>query len=280
MMTSMQYLKMSVLLGVCAVMAAPAAGGVMIFDLADDNSLVSVSTTAGVLDWIVDGTSQLSRQWFWYRIGDDPEVPITLLDVDAGVTGATDTNGDGLDDVAYVLYHGAGFDVGVRVSLDGGPVGTPFSDVAEQVTVTNTSAAALDFHFFQFADFDLGGTTLGDEVVHLGNGAQGRYAFNAEQVDDEWTARVAEVATETMAHCEANSAAALNAILNDGVADDLSDAEQAGPGDVAWAYQWDFVLDPGEAFMLSKDKMITPEPATLALLGGGAALALLLRRRR
>lgn len=279
MMKAMQYLKMSVLLGVCAVMAAPAAGGVM--NLADDNSLVSVSTTAGVLDWIVDGTSQLSRQWFWYRIGDDPEVPITLLAVDAGVTGATDTNSDGLDDVAYVLYHGAGFDVSVRVSLDGGPVGTPISDVAEQVAVTNTSPTdPLDFHFFQFANFDLGGTAGGDEVVHLGNGAQGQYAFNAEQVDDEWTLRVAEVATETMAHCEANTATALNAILNNAVADDLSDAEQAGPGNVAWAYQWDFVLEPGEAFMLSKDKMITPEPATLALLGGGAAMALLLRRRR
>lgn len=279
MMKSMQYLKMSVLVGVCAVMAAPAAGGIM--DLADDNSLVSVSTTAGVLDWIVDGTEQLSRQWFWYRIGDDPEVPITLLAVDAGVTGATDTNSDGLDDVAYVLYHGAGFDVGVKVSLDGGPVGTTHSDVAEQVTVTNISQAdPLDFHFFQFANFDLGGTTLGDEVVHLGNGAQGRYAFNAEQVDDEWTLRVAEVATETMDHCEANTYAALNVKLNNGVADDLSDAERAGPGNVAWAYQWDFVLEPGEAFMLSKDKMITPEPATLALLGGGAAMALLLRRRR
>ena len=279
MMKAMQYLKMSVLLGVCAVMAAPAAGGIM--NLADDNSLVSVSTAAGMFDWVVDGTSQLSLQWFWYRIGDDPEEPIGGLAVDAGVTGATDTNGDGLDDVAYVLYHGTGFDVSVKVSLDGGPVGTPFSDVAEQVTVTNTSVAdPLDFHFFQVADFDLGGTWAGDTVVHLGNGAQGRYAFNAEQVDDEWTARVAEVATETMAHCEANSFAALDALLNDGVADDLNDVEQAGPGDVAWAYQWDFVLEPGEAFMLSKDKMITPEPATLALLGGGAAMALLLRRRR
>ncbi len=115
----------------------------------------------------------------------------------------------------------------------------------------------------------------------VSDGAQGQYVFDVEQEDGPWTLRVVEVASEAMDHCEANDVATLNALLNDAAyTRDLNDIEQASGCDVAWAYQWDFVLEPGEAFMLSKDKMITPEPATLALLGGGAALALLLRRRR
>jgi len=166
--------------GVCAVMAAPASAATIAMLLEDDNSEMMIDPASGMVGWTVEGIEQLSRQWFWYRIGEDPEVPITLLDVDAGVTGATDTNGDGLDDVAYVLYHASDFDVKVKVSLDGGPDGTYLSDVQEQVTVSNTSCKTLDFHFYQFADFDLSGTADGDTVLHLGHGAQGQYVFDLE----------------------------------------------------------------------------------------------------
>jgi len=275
------YLKRIVLVGILAAMAAPASAAMSpeMF-LHDDNSDVTVDPFAGMTSWTVDGTDQLHRQWFWYRIGIEEEKPITLLDVN--VIKESDTDNDGDSDVAYVEYGGTDFDVSVRVALDGGPAGSRMSDVAEQVTVINTSQTeSLDFHFYQYADFDLGGTAAGDKVVHLGNGAQGSYTFDGEQVGDGWTLRVSEVATEPMAHCEANDENTLKTLLNDtDYTRDLNDDEQAGPGDVAWAYQWDFVLGPDEAFMLSKDKMITPEPATLALMGGGAVLVLFLRRRR
>jgi len=269
-----------VLVGLAALTAAPAAGDLMM--LQDDNSILQVDSDAGMNGWYVDATPQLALQWFWYRIGSDAEQPISALVYDAIMSGPTDANKDGFDDVAYLLYHDASgrFDVEVKISLDGGPTGSRLSDVAEQITITNTSAAdTLDFHFFQYADFDLGGTAAGDEVVHMGHSPQGEKAFNGEQRDDGWVLRWAEVASEDLSHVQAGTVPQVLDLLTLGGADDLSDVEQAA-GDVEWACQWDFSLAPGDAFLLSKDKMITPEPATLALLGSGAALAVVLRRRR
>jgi hypothetical protein len=91
--------------------------------------------------------------------------------------------------------------------------------------------------------------------------------------------------------------------LTDGDADDLAAGDPdgfshgvfqdtgnfVGPGDVTWAYQWIVVLDPGESFLISKDKRITggtpdrgpfvPEPASLAIWGGLSVLGLVFGNR-
>jgi len=269
-----------VIMGLAALAAAPASAALM--TLQDDNSILYVDSDLGMNGWEVEGVPQLELQWFWYRVGNTAEASISTLTYDAVKSGATDANQDGLADVAYLLYHDAlgRFDVEVKVSLDGGPAGSYLSDVAEQITVKNTTAGqTLDFHFFQYAEFDLGGMADDDEVVHLGHSPQGKKTFDGEQKDDFWVLQWSEVASKNLSHVQADVWPNVFGLLTNGAADSLNDVEQAA-GDVEWAYQWDFSLAPGEAFLLSKDKMITPEPATLALLGSGAALALLLRRRR
>ena len=72
-------------------------------------------------------------------------------------------------------------------------------------------------------------------------------------------------------HREANLAPLTLNKLNDGAATTLSDTPIGtviGPGNVTWAYQWDFLLQPGGTFQISKDKQITPvpEPAAISLL--------------
>jgi hypothetical protein len=67
------------------------------------------------------------------------------------------------------------------------------------------------------------------------------------------------------------------------VASDLSDTVFAGPGDVTWAYQWDFTLGNGQSFIISKDKnmMELPEPVTMAgLFLGIGCLARYVRNRK
>ncbi|HUU89819.1 MAG TPA: PEP-CTERM sorting domain-containing protein, partial [Phycisphaerae bacterium] len=57
----------------------------------------------------------------------------------------------------------------------------------------------------------------------------------------------------------------------------------AGPiedTDAVWAFQWDKTLGPGDSLVISKDKLIMPEPATLVLMGAGMAITLAARRRR
>ncbi|MFO8014390.1 MAG: PEP-CTERM sorting domain-containing protein [Phycisphaerae bacterium] len=285
-------LRLTVLLGICAVMTVPLSASMYPgFALQDDNSLVAVHFSNGVERWDVDGVSHLgveddeALQWFWYRTGPaghEQRVDPVNLTFDAAASQATDGNGDGWSDSAYLLYHDAlgRFDVEVTVTLDGGPDGSEQSDLAEQVTVTNTGSEALEFHFFQYADFNLDGTPDDDEVLYIGNAVDDvDEVMVAKQVDGDYALVAADVASVPLAHTEANTDGSLRLKLDNAAADDLDDSTTA-VGDVEWAGQWDVTLAPGEAFQLSKDKMITPEPATLALLGGGAAMALLLRRRR
>ena len=39
------------------------------------------------------------------------------------------------------------------------------SDIAELILITNTSDQSLEFHFFQYSDFDLNGTSDDDTVT-------------------------------------------------------------------------------------------------------------------
>jgi len=70
--------------------------------------------------------------------------------------------------------------------------------------------------------------------------------------------------------------------LNDGGPTTLADNPGVGPGDATWAFQWDFLLNPGQTFQVSKDKRIgaVPEPASLLLLGSGLLGGLKAVRRR
>jgi len=73
-------------------------------------------------------------------------------------------------------------------------------------------------------------------------------------------------------HYEVGKASDLYGALTDGNPTTWTDV--GGPvtnGDLAWSFQWDFTLAPGESYIISKDKDIVPEPATLALLALAAA---------
>src|SRR5574340_944668 len=49
--------------------------------LTDQNSVttVDVGSQAGQSSWLVDGVNQMSKQWFWYRIGNGPEASIDTI---------------------------------------------------------------------------------------------------------------------------------------------------------------------------------------------------------
>jgi len=73
--------------------------------------------------------------------------------------------------------------------------------------------------------------------------------------------------------------------LSDGVASVLNDnLNPVGPGNVTWAFQWDFTLAPNGSFLISKDKYIqiqnVPEPTSslLFVLFGGLVAKRFYRR--
>jgi len=263
-----------------ALLAAAGTANATVFTLADGNSTATVDTNSvggtrpGMNSWVVDGTNQLFSQWFWYRVGSTgPEQRINSLPI-AGEF-SSNTNFDARHDTMSVLYSGGtGFSIEIRFTLRGGSAGSNRSDIAEQIRITNTTNAPLSMSFFQYSDFDLGGTTLDDFVGILSPNV-------VRQEDTTSGLGINEtVVTPPANNWEVNTFPVTIGKLDDGNTDNLSGngGPLIGPADFTWAYQWNITIPANRTFIISKDKSITPAPGALALLGlGGLAIA---RRRR
>jgi hypothetical protein len=236
-----------------------------IVTLTDGNSsfAVDMSSQAGAYQWLMDGTNQLYQEWFWYRVGNNPQQSIDTL------TLSSYSNPDPA--LLRLTYAGNGFQIIVQYALQGASVGSGTSDVSEQIAIRNTGTTALDFHFYMYSDFDLGGTIGGDSVQLVG-----ATPHEAIQVDSATGVVSDTVVTRVPQHYESDYYAATLNRLNSGVPIILNDTSSAGPGDVTWAFEWDSVLNAngnGSTLTISADKNLStnliPEPASLVLVGGG-----------
>jgi hypothetical protein len=247
--------------------------------LTDHNSSVTIDPDSemGMRDWVVEGVDHLFQQWFWYRIGTNPEAPINTLS--AAMTISGNTNFDPGLDTATVRYEDSQLIIEVKYSLLGGSVGSGNSDVGEQIKVANKTNAALDFHLFQYSDFDLNGTSGGDMVQMLGSNAVRQWDVLGGPSAGE------AVSLPFSSHHEVDFVGNTHARLSDGFANTFNDTNTAGPGDVSFAFQWDFTLQAantaGSDIVISKNKNIFgPEPASVVLFGMGLISAAGVARRR
>ena len=261
--------------GVVLLCGAPFTQG-QIVPLVDKNSSAQINagTSSGMFNWTVDGVNQLVQQWFWFRVGAvGGESPINALGPASILTPNART--------AYITYANAAVSVEVDYLLTGFAVGSRNSDISETIRISNRTAAPLDFHFFQYSDFDLAGTP-GSDTVQLGQDIYGKY-------NEAAVTKVGSSVSETVVSPGANhgEAAIFNSTLvklNDANPTTLNDnVGPVGPGDATWAFEWDFTIAPGASLGISKDKYLhwnpVPEPSTVALLVGGLIAARLYRRR-
>ncbi len=133
------------------------ASATPIYTLSSGNSSVSINvgSQTGMYNWTVDGQNQLNQQWFWYRIGNSG--PAASIDTISSPTASLLTAG-----ILSTTYANARFSVNVLYSLVGGAPGSGASDLSEQILIHNLTGSTLSFDFFQYADFNLGGTPNND----------------------------------------------------------------------------------------------------------------------
>lgn len=244
--------------------------------LSDNGSTaqVDVDSVAGMHWWDVDGVNnQLQKQWFYYRIGGGLAQPINTIST-ASVDYST-ANSLG------VTYTSPGsFSLSVEYSLTGGGIGSGNGDMLETISVINLGAPSLDFHLFQYSNFDLLGTPGNDSVGISSTGTgydsavhwEGAYGISEGIVSPEASRAEAALAfgTET----------SLTTIPGYNLNNNLSVLN----GDVTWAFQWDNEIAANDGLFIFKDKSMSiapiPEPSTVALVLLGLAAAGLKGRRQ
>jgi len=256
------------------VAVSPVVVNAAAITLTDFNSsaVVDPASQAGMSTWNVDGIDHLFQQWFWYRIGNATPSSIDTLNTVAHPVQVTQFGTSILD----LTYTANTFTLDVKYWLTGGAAGSGKSDIAEIIRITNTSSAALDFHFYQYSDFDLNGSFLGDVAALL----------NANTIRQTKAGATLQETVVNPAGSKweidffANTLNRLNTVA--GL--DLSNATSPlGPGDVTYAFQWDQQILPGGTFLVSKDKAISsavPLPPSVLLLGSALLGLVGLRKYR
>lgn len=222
--------------------------------------LFDTATSAGMNSWTVDNIDMLYQQSFWYRIGNSSaEANISTLPVSYSVGNYL----GGTNNLLTLSYNTNGnFTIDVVYTLLGGSANSGVSDIGEQIRIKNNGSSPLDFHFFQYSDFDLGGNA--NDTVLINDGSK-------VSVWDSLYAMSETVATPDASRWEANTFANTLNALEDMSATNLNMNKGPYTGDVTWAYQWDFTLNADGSYIISKDKRIgqVPEPATMILFGLG-----------
>lgn len=270
-------------LAIALVAAASGVASAQQYEIWDNNSYARIDITPGLpansrtgMDrWTVNGQNHLFSQWFWVRTDSmNREERIS----DQGFIGAATTNSD-IFDPRPDIFNGAwgnlnGLVYEVKFSLQGTLPGETESDIGEQIKITNFGTVTRSLSFFQYCDFDLAGD-IQDDTVGLSNP---NAVVQADFINNLLVAETVLSPAATLS--EMGIYAATLVKLDDNAADNLDGTTGPlfGRRDYTWAFQWDFVIGPGESFTISKDKHLTPAPGAIALLGLGGLLAG--RRRR
>jgi hypothetical protein len=272
--------KIACLCGVVALAISQPLSSRADISLTDGTSSVNINPGGGVApvgmnSWAIANQNQLNQQWFWYRVDN-----VALLDMNQTIDSISSASVNTYDGTrgARVLYANSYVSVLVDYHLTG--VSSLQSQIGESVTVQNVSAIPLTFHFFQYSDFNLGGTLNGDSGGITQNTFTGKY-----NVADQTKGAIAFQETVQTPGADAASihmpASTIAGLL--GTTSDLDNSiGSTGPGNVSYAFEWNVTLAPGAQLLIGPSAFLNlnavPEPSSLALISLGV-VGVLARRR-
>jgi large repetitive protein len=274
------FKKMIKIAGVVAVLGCVSTAMATVYTLTDHNATATVdpASSAGMSAWNIDGVNQLHQQWFWFRVGSSgSQASIDTVSAPTVTTPAAN--------IINMSYQNASFQVNLSYTLTGGSAGSGFSDISESISIFNKSTTTpLDFHFFQYSDFDLGGTSANDYGQYVGNGKINQWDPTAALILSE------TVSSRTPNHYQISTYPTLLNSLNNTPGYTLSDTPTpvgttTGPGDLTWGFEWDLTIAANGSVVWSKDKTISksssvPDSGTTIMLLGAALTGLAMLRRR
>ena len=251
------------------------------FTLSQKNATLGVNITnaaAGVVKWNVDGVNYLNFQNFYYRAGaQTSESSVQSISSSPTVSFTQIPNALSLLDVTYA---NASYSVRTVYQLTGGNAGSGSSGLSETITVKNLTGSALDFHLFQFSDFNLWGQP-GGQTAQFGFDTLGQ-PYKVTQTDGTHTLTESVNANSApVGHFEAATGNTTLTSLTDGATTVLNDNATSGPGNVTFAYEWDATLAAnGGTLTISKLMNIVPEPTTATIILTAIGTSLAVRRRK
>lgn len=237
------------------------------------SAVVDPNSSIGMSSWDVGSGNQLLSQWFFFRVGGGLAQPINAISA-ANIL-YNDAN------TLVTEYANAQFSLRVTYSLQGTGIGTGL--IKETISVTNLSGLNLDFHLFQYSDFNLlGGGS--DSVLISGSGPgydsviqwQGANAIQEGIITPPADRGEVDLAYNTLNN--------LNGVAGYNLGD--SGTSSTGPitGDVTWSFQWDRDIGAGGGLDIFKDKTLSvepiPEPSVLALIAASLVTLVGAGRRR
>jgi len=214
----------------------------------------------------------LQNQSFFYRVGNTG--PEQLASAITSSPLVTTNDSKHLD----VVYANTDYSLTLHYILTGNLSGSGKSGLQSSLTVNNLTGTALDFHLFQYSDFNLGGVT-DPQTLGFIIGSGGYYNKIFQTMGSLAMTNTLTTRASAPSYIEAGVFDNTLASLQDPNATILNNVATA-TGNVTYAIQWDASLASGTALTVNQSfSLSVPEPSSLALaLSGSVALALFRRR--
>ncbi len=256
----------------------------------------------------------VNQQWFWYRVGNGPERQVNDTNLTRVSTFAYDTNPsvDTANDRLEITYQENGpnprFQIMIQYDLIGGPQYSHTVGVSRTISVISLTGSNLNFHIFDYSDLTLGyaynnaeennvhpdlgqflnsdGSTVrqwdndGDFNPAL-DPPNGNYESYARRDSDSQTTTLTD--PDHFAISKNTGAGNILSSLNNGSATTLSDNMTTNgglPANLAFAFQYDFILGPGQGWIGGANLLIVPEPSSFAVMAGTTIALALIRPSR